>query len=441
MKNKSHNKSSISRRKFITTLGLAAGVSTIVPGVPSFISKAGKNSQFQKTGNYLLRNIPLKLGVLLPPSNIYPAMSENFVSGMNLYFDQVGYKVGGREIVLLETPIGFGPNSAVQKSQSLIETDKIDIVTGIVDMAVNTNLRNLFNDKRLFLIANQVGANFIRPGECSPFVIHNSLDSWKANQALGMWAAQNLGNKAFVASSFYESGYDALYAFNLGFENSGGDIIHTMVNNLPAEKRDVNPLLKAIEKSKPDVVFASYSGVEAIDFVHAYRRADFDRHIPLLGSGFMVDESLLSVLGPAALGIKSCFPWSSNLNKTTNGDFINAYWSKTGHSPDSFAVLGFETAQLVKSAVEDVDGDLSNTQIFGEALIKSKINSPRGQLVMNAHTQQLSSPLYLREVRPDGAGFRNEVINVLKENCSPNDYTFESDSDMKSGWLNPYLCA
>jgi branched-chain amino acid transport system substrate-binding protein len=436
-----HNKSSISRRKFITTLGVAAGVSTIIPGIPSFVSKDSKNGRPNKTRNHQLKKNLLKLGVLLPPSHIYPAMSKNFIAGMTFYFEQVDNQAGGREIVLLESPTGFGPNSAVQKSRSLIETDNINLVSGIVDMSVNPELRNLFQNQGLFLIANQVGANLIQSKDQSPFVIHNSLDNWRTNWALGRWAAQNSGKKAFVASSFYESGYDALFAFTLGFESGGGEIIQTMVNNLPTEERDMNPVLDAINRSKPDIVFASYSGAEAVEFVHAYHHFGFDRKIPLLGSGFMVDESLLPEIGSSALGIKSCFPWSSSLNHKENTEFKYNYEKRTDKLPDSFAVLGYETAQLIKVAVDLVDGNLENTSLFRKALVNTIIKSPRGQLAMNENTQQFSSPLYLREVKQNEVGLKNEVIEVLRESHDSDYYAIESDSDMKSGWLNPYLCA
>ena len=108
-------------------------------------------------------------------------MSENFIAGMTLYFEQVNNHAGGREFHLHNRPIGFGPNSAVQTSRALIESDDVDLVTGIVDMALNSELRNLFHTQRLFLIANQVGANIIRPNNFSPFVINNSLNIQVSN--------------------------------------------------------------------------------------------------------------------------------------------------------------------------------------------------------------------------------------------------------------------
>src|SRR2546426_10380737 len=74
---------------------------------------------------------------------------------------------------------------------------------------------------RTFLILADAGANIVRETEQSPYVFHNTLGYWQSSLALGEWAVRNIGKKVFVASSFYESGYDALYAFRLGAEIAG----------------------------------------------------------------------------------------------------------------------------------------------------------------------------------------------------------------------------
>ncbi len=410
MKDNLPTQSPISRRKFLTTLGIAAGASALSPGFPSLILKDSGKKNANKLRASISGEVALKIGILLPASNIYPAMSDNLMAGLRLYFDKNDYNAGGREIHFLETPVGFGPASVVQKARSLIESQNADIVTGIVDMAVNKELRQLFHDQHRILIANQVGANLIHPEDNSPYIIHNSLDMWQANWEMGNWAAQNLGKKAFVCASFYESGYDALYAFNLGFENSGGKIIQTVVNNLPNDEKNLKPLIQSIDKNGVDLVFAAYSGEEAVEFIQAYHQYGPGQHIPLLGSGFIVDETHLPALGAAALGITTCFPWSSSLNQVENLDFSIAFKDKYNRLPDPFAVLGFETAQLITTAVNNLTGDFRDIKLLGSPMAKISLKSPRGQLSVNTTSKQITSPLYLRKVQGTGTQISNEIF-------------------------------
>ena len=146
MKNQRKSKSDISRRKFITTVGLVAGASTIIPIIPGILPKRSINTLHPNSGSMLKMDHSLRLGILIPPSNIYPQMGENLLAGISLYFEQNGKSTGDREIVLLCEQTGFSPNSAVQKSRKLIESDNVDLVTGIVDTVINVELRNIFHN-------------------------------------------------------------------------------------------------------------------------------------------------------------------------------------------------------------------------------------------------------------------------------------------------------
>ena len=81
MKNRRNIKSDISRRKFITKFGLAAGASVLLPIMPPYVHKRSVN-----TTSLYMKDHPLTLGILLPPSNVYPAMGENLLAGISLYF-------------------------------------------------------------------------------------------------------------------------------------------------------------------------------------------------------------------------------------------------------------------------------------------------------------------------------------------------------------------
>ena len=138
---------------------------------------------------------------------------------------------------------------------------------------------------------------------------------------MGMWAAKNIGPKAVVVSSFYESGYDALYAFNLGFESEGGKILKTCITNLPAEMKNPDRVISEIEKYSADLIFASFSGSEANEFIAKFAGSDLSRRTPLLGSGFLVEENVFTNQAGFNTGIKTCLPWTPGLRNKTSQDF------------------------------------------------------------------------------------------------------------------------
>ena len=430
MKGKNKNKPVVSRRSFLGTAGLALGVSTLTPVVPAFDS-------ILKYGNKLLTGKSLKAGVLLPGSNIYPAMSENFLAGLKLSLSQAQQKIPDIQIDLEPMEIGFGPSSIVKKSRVLIEQENVDILTGIISESASRDMHDLLDETDKFLIANHSGANTLKSQDHSPNIVYNSLNLWQTNYALGKWAAHNVGKKAVVASSFYESGYDALYAFISGFESQGGIILDTQITNLPYEMVNRSSVIDEIKKYQADLVFASFSGSEAEEFVSEYIKSGLNRSIPLMGSAFLVEENIKINSNAVKAGILTSSSWTSDLQNEVHRKFQSDFNQLTGRSTDAFAVLGFETGSIITQAVANSNGNLNNPVRLRNVLYNNKISGPRGMLKLNKQTHAYESPLYLRELRKNNG----KAENIFIADLDPVKEDIMQAEDLKTGWLNPYLCA
>ena len=420
MHSRNQNKAKINRRKFIHQTGLALGASALAPLLPVFDSSwtgSGEKSYNRK----------IKIGLLLPASFIYPEMADNFIAGINTFLCNKNHE---KNVTLLMQQTGYGSAAVTAKSEMLINEEKIDILAGIVSESVPGSLRSLLEDKRMYMIANHVGANIVRSHDHNPFIIHNSLNLWQSNYALGMWAAENLGKRALVVSSFYESGYDAQYAFNAGFESAQGKIIHTTITNLPSEMSATYRITDEIEKYQPDLVFASYSGQEAVEFVRIFKSSAKNHQIPLLGSAFTVDENILPHHEAAAEGIFSCMSWNPASSTPEFQNFASAYREITGKTPDSFAIMGYETAALIEHAYTRSSGHDTSLHIDG-------CTGPRGRFTRNKDTHMPEYPLYINKT----SYCNNKLKNIPVRQINPVSPVKPIYADLKTGWLNPYLCA
>jgi branched-chain amino acid transport system substrate-binding protein len=266
--------------------------------------------------------------------------------------------------------------------------------------------------------------------------VHNSLNLWQANYALGIWAAKNIGTKAVSVSSFYESGYDAQHAFAEGFRSAAGRILYSGVANLPAEMGQRRDIISQIKNYNPDLVFASFSGNEAVDFVRNYKSDASLSNVTLLGSCFLTDRSLLPELGTAAEGILSCTSWNTHSNVSDEYGFFTVYEALTGKDPDSFAMLGYETALMIDRALQFSDGNLMRTEYIADKLSKTRLSGPRGMLVMNPDNHVFESPLSVNRV----CSRDNIPVCSINEPVGTAGINKEVFAEIKTGWLNPYLC-
>lgn len=448
MSPRQHWHAPLSRRRFLQTAGSLAGA---LVGSTIFAREAGSAAASEPPArmgaamSVPRRSAPtqdrFKIGVVLPQSELYPALGTNVLAGIQLLLQQQGAQAGGRALEIAVRSYGVSPAKAAAQARTLIEQDRADLLIGVVGAHTAALLDPLLRAQAIPLVMATIGANMVRPAATSPYIFRASLQQWQASWALGAWAARNLGRTAFIATSFYESGYDTPFAFQHGFETSGGTVIDRYVSHRPPQSGDLAGLIAAIERARPDVIYAAYSGRAANDFVQSFAQSKLSGTIPVVGSAFMVDDSMLPAQGSAALGIWSALSWSADLDLPQNLDFRAAYQARNGRAADAFAVLGYDTARLVVDAINAVSGAPGNAERFRAALGSTAFTGPRGAFAMNAPEREAASPLYLRTVRHSAGTLSNVVIDQLAGPTAPFVQAELVRSSKKTGWLNAYLCA
>jgi branched-chain amino acid transport system substrate-binding protein len=413
--------SGMSRRQFLVKVGLVTGAVATLP--------LHAHARFLWDGRP-----PLTVGAVIPESSLHPFLGKNLVEGLRLSFDEAGWKSTALHVE------HSANSSSIASAVKLLTDRRVDVLTGMVNPLMIQRLRGELEHSGTVFINMEGGANSYTPREESPLVFHNSLGYWQANWSLGSWAASAVGTRAFVASSLYEAGYDSFYAFPQGFEQSGGRTVGREIA-LTSGKESLEQLFSAIRAARPDFVFASFSGREAVNFVRAYAASGLSVRIPLVASGFTVDEALLKEMGSSALGIRSALSWSPAIATAENSAFGKAYRAGSGREPDQFSLLGYDTGKLITSAVNGAKEGTIQGEALKLALKKSAIATPRGRLTIDPATGCTDAPLYLREVRRDGNSLCNAVIRELSGIAATAKLADVSAMTAMSGWTSSYLCA
>jgi branched-chain amino acid transport system substrate-binding protein len=421
----------LGRRAFLKA---AASMGAALVAEPIFSSAAQPQIQSNLT---VPAHKTFKIGVILPESRVYPSLGTSLLAGLKLAFAERGNRAADRPIELLPETYGERIAGATKQARALIKDQDVDLLVGVMSSATTAPLHDLLQERRVPLIVTNVGANVVRSYGQSPYLLRASLNDWQANWATGAWAADRIGKTAFIASSFYESGYDIAHMFARGLVHAGGTVIGRYVTHRPRETDTFTPMLAAIRQADPDLVYAAYSGPQALDFMRAYADADLAGRVPLVGSGFLFDESLLQQHGQAALDSISGSTWAPGLDTAENAAFTSSYHAATGRPADPFAVLGYDAARMIVDAA-DATPPHANDQ-FLDALRTRQLASPRGDLVMNRQTQSGSTPFYIREVRRHHGLSTNVVIAKFDSISELDEEAATIRAGAKSGWLNAYL--
>lgn len=330
----------------------------------------------------------VRIGAILPETSRHPLLSKSFLDGIQLY----SREHGTRAAISVET-VGVSRQSAVKAATNLVDQE-VDVVVGFIGTPAVQAVRPIFEEKKARLIACNAGENVLRAADLSHNIYHNSLNLWQANWSAGQWSVDQYGKRGMIISAFRESGYDLLYTFELGVKSAGGQIEESFITHVSPENDRLDAAIDLIRRIQPDFIYAAFSGQEGEAFISAYRGLN----IPVIGTAFMPHTE-----APTS--------WVRNFNSDENRRFTKAFERFTGREADLFAVLGYETAQLVASP--------GQTEFF----------SPRGMIVLDG--QRVKSPLYLQNSRGSYQvlNFPSEQeITAQVENGSP-----------KTGWVTPYL--
>jgi branched-chain amino acid transport system substrate-binding protein len=409
----SDRKGTFSRRRFLRTVA----ASGFAAAAGSFVAACGAPGTGGTSG-------PLKIGLLLPSSDIYAVLGASITEGMKLYFEGVGNKAGGRDIQLISEDEGTKPDVAAQKARKLVEQDQVELVAGIVSSGVAAAVRDYFHDNKKFLIIANAGANALTRGAKSPYIFRTSFSNWQPNWPMGTWVAQNLGKKAFISVPDYAAGKDTISAFTNSFTAAGGQIVKVQLTPFP-NMGDPAPFLTEIKAAAPDFVYAFYSGAAAVTFVKAYKDFGLIGSIPLSGSGFMVEQDVLPSLGDAALGVKSSLHWALTLDNPENKAFVEAFGKRQiqggNKGANVFAMQGYDTARVIVEALNAVQGDMSKSETLIDAFGKASFASPRGQFKIDTTTHNVINPIYVREVQKTDDTIANVVIAKLGDVPDPGD--------------------
>jgi branched-chain amino acid transport system substrate-binding protein len=349
----------------------------------------------------------LKIGVIVTTSGPPAALGAQVRDGFALGVKDLGGKMGGREVEIINVDDELKPDGAVVKARGLLERDKVDFVVGPIFSNILLAIHKPIVENKTFLISPNAGPSSYAGKDCSPFFYVTSYQNDQVHQILGKVAQDRGYKRMYLMVPNYQAGRDSVAGFKLDFK---GEIVEE--SYLPLNTIDFQPELTKINSLKPDAVFTFMPGGLGVNLVKQYRQAGLADRIPVL-SAFTVDESTLPAQQDAAVGMFGGANWAPNLDNPQSKKFVAAYEAAYNMVPGTYAMQGYDTAMLIDSAVKAVKGDLSNKEAVSAALRKADFTSLRGSFKFNTNGYPIQN-FYLTKVakRPDGK-FQTEIVEKV----------------------------
>jgi branched-chain amino acid transport system substrate-binding protein len=363
-----------------------------------FLTACGKadNGGNADTGD---QSKPIKIGAILSFSGTFAPLSESIKEGMELYFELQGNKIGNRPVTIKYEDDEANPQVALRKYQQLVDSEQSDILVGPISSAVVYALRDpIERDKKILIDAN-AAANDLSWDKKSDYIYRVSISNWQDGAPAAEYFFKNFGQKAYIIAPDYPAGHEVMDGFKYEFTKAGGQIIKEAWPKLG--NNDYASYLTDIANTKPDFVFAFFSGADAIRFVQQYDQFGLKGKIPFAGTQEFGDPLVTEPAGKSAEGIITAGMYNASLDNPANKKFVEEFKKKYNKLPNYFNVQGYDSAQVIDKAIQKAGS--TKTEDLVKVLKDISFSSPRGELAMDPKTHNLALDMYLmKNVLKDG---------------------------------------
>ncbi|WP_306112992.1 MULTISPECIES: ABC transporter substrate-binding protein [unclassified Roseovarius] len=298
------------------------------------------------------------------------------------------------------------PEIAVQLADKMIQSEKVDVLTGIIWSNLAMAVVPAATAQGKFYLSPNAGPSALAGKGCHPNYFNVAWQNDNLHEAAGGYANSAGFKKTFILAPNYPAGVDALTGYKRLYEGELAGEIFTKLG-----QKDYASEIAQIRASDADSIFFFLPGGMGISFLK--QLADSGLDLPVVGPAFSFDQGILQAVGDAAMGVKNTSQWNKDIDNEANAAFVEAFQAEYGRLPSLYASQGYDTANLLLSAM--AKADVADADAFRAALLEADFASTRGDFEFAANHHPVQT-IYVREVIKEGDVYTNKITGKALEN-------------------------
>jgi branched-chain amino acid transport system substrate-binding protein len=378
------------------------------------------------------------IGVLLPGSTLYPSIGMDFLQGIKAAFKFHQYNRTDIKVELIS--FGLKDDEVYAATEKLLLVYNADVVIAYAGDHHAEKLAPLVAAAGKLLIITNAGASYPLYSQKLNHTVFHSFNDCLCCYLTGKYAARQQGGHAgIMATSFFDGGYTHAHAMTQAFSLAGGQIMHNFVSHYKKEEFNTDNLATFI-KDNTDTrkMLAMYSGDMARLFFEKMQPVQQVFKLQWYVSPMMFDTTPgdFAETTPAAPDMCGYSNWLPQLENECNQQFLQYYKIENGKEATLFSMQGWESALLVMQYLTLRQGT-TGAEAAIELLKAEKINSPRGQIVLNEQ-RHIIGPAYFVTATGNLQVTITESITNLEQTWD--EMCTQIPQESVSSWRNTYLC-
>ncbi|MCK9918093.1 ABC transporter substrate-binding protein [Microbacteriaceae bacterium K1510] len=359
----------------------------------------------------------IKIGFVSTFSGPTAVIGNDMRNAFELALDHMGRKMGGLPIEVIYEDDQQKPEVGKQKTEKLIESDKVDFIVGYIwSNVLLASVKPIADSKTILVVAN-AGASQVAGELCSPYFYSTSWTNEQNPRAVAEYMNKKGIKTVYLIGPNYAAGKENLAGLKEFFK---GKVVGEDYTKWP-DQLDFSAELSKARAANPDAIYTFYPGAAGIQFLNQYAQNGLQGKIPLYTT-FVIDSLSLPRLRDNAVGVISALEWGADLPNDTNKKFVGDFETKFKTEPSFYAAQTYDAANLVASGVARVKGDLSNKVAVQAALKKADFRSVRGSFKFGNNNYPIQN-FYMQEVVKDGTAYKLKTFAIAMENAIDANHT------------------
>ena len=359
---------------------------------------------------------PIKIGFVSTFSGPQAAIGEDMRRSVELAKEHLGGKMGGKPFEIVYEDDQFKPDVGKQKSEKLVQQDKVNFVTGYIwSNVLLASLKTVTDEGDTILISANAGPSQIAGDLCNKNFFSTSWQNDQTPMAMGEYLQSKGVKSLYLMAGNYAAGKDMLAGVKRTFK---GQIVGEDLTKWP-DQLDFSAELAKIRAAKPDGIFIFYPGAHGVQFLTQYAQAGLKGQIPLY-QVFSIDAITLPLQKELALGTLGAQEWVNDLPNDANKKYVADFKKKHGVYPSYYGAQSYDAIMLIASAAEALKGDVSNKDKVRAEMKKANFKSVRGDFKFNTNQFPIQN-FYIQEAVKDPEGMMTvkTIATAMKDAKDP----------------------
>ena len=298
---------------------------------------------------------PIKIGVVFIMSGPMGGYGKHGQQAVQMALDEINAQGGilGRKVEALFEDDKMKPDEGVRIVKKFINEDKVDFVIGPTSSAVAAAMAEVVRENKKILVLTQSAANSLTDAQFNPYLFSTLSNAMMHSRAGAYFVADKPFKRWMNIGPDYSYGKESWNSF-IGKLKELKPEVEVAGELWPKLlEKDFTPFIQKIIEAKPDAVWASIWGNDAVNFVKQALPTGIFKSVKFA----FTDGAALETLIPLGKSMPDGVYVASRYFFTTpdtprNRNFVKTYLERFKEYPDYMAQETYAGVYFIKAAAE-----------------------------------------------------------------------------------------